>query len=43
MANKKRIAMGIGAAVGVGIMVLAGLWLGKTKGVEYLGKCHRKK
>jgi len=45
MAKKEKIAIvvGVGAIVGVGITVLAGLGLGKTKGVACLGKCHRKK
>ena len=45
MANKKKIAIavGIGAVVGIGMTILAGLGLGKKQGGAYLGKCHCKK
>ena len=45
MANKKKIAIavGIGAVVGIGMTILAGLGLGKKQGGAYLGKFHCKK
>lgn len=45
MANKKKIAIavGIGAVVGIGMTILAGLGLAKKQGGAYLGKCHCKK
>ena len=45
MANKKKIAIavGIGAVVGIGMTILAGLGLGKKQGGADLGKCHCKK
>lgn len=40
--NKKKIAIlvGIGAIVGIGVMFLATVGLGKKKGMACLGKCH---
>ena len=45
MANKKKIAIavGIGAVVGIGMTILAGLGLGKKQSGAYLGKCHCQK